>query len=324
MFSANFSQILHGAFEKRRSLCAEFAAVRLFDGVGDGCADLCIDRFGDFALAQIYGSSAVTQYGTALAALSEFFELYGVKTLLLRQRGKDSAHNAQTAPVLLFGAIPTSATIEEHQIRYLIDPVRQINAGFFIDMRDLRARIKANALGKKVLNLFCYSGSLGLSALLGGARDVTQVDISKAMLRWANDNQQLNQSVNITGTMRFIPEDSLTFLEREGRRIARGAERYDTIIIDPPSFSRSPAGTFQIERDLGILARGARAIASEHFEIYLTTNLSTLSPQGMKEIIQSSAPELCRAVQFEELFPPRDFPSTGENSIAMRGLRISS
>lgn len=103
-------------------------------------------------------------------------------------------------------------------------------------LRDMTGRFQSGT-GRpaRVLNLFAYTGGSSLAAALGGA-EVTHLDASRGVVQWASENAARNALG--TGAIRWIVEDALKFLQREARR----GNRYDAVVLDPPSFGRGPRG----------------------------------------------------------------------------------
>jgi len=120
--------------------------------------------------------------------------------------------------------------VYEGEAKFIIRPKAYIDQGLFLDHRNLRKHIYKTASKKRVLNLFCYTGSFSVLAHLGGARKVTSVDLSKTYLNWTKENLDLNNcSLN---NHDIINDDCLNFLKMT-------EEKWDIIILDPPSFSNS-------------------------------------------------------------------------------------
>lgn len=320
MAHRSFPELFAAAVKRRQSLLERFAAVRLVDGSGDQIPDLYVDRFGPIALVHLHADDDSDLYRSQLKTLPDW-SMLGVETVYFRQRFKKSSRSAEHPAEIVFGGKVKRCPIEEHGVNYLIDPERHLNAGFFIDTRDVRSRLKTVSAGKRVLNLFSYTGSLGLSALAGGAVEVVQVDINKGVLSWAKENAALNRE--LSGTMRVIPEDSLVFMERESKRILKEAPRYDTVIVDPPSFSRSSQGIFQIERDLDLLVHSALRLLVPVGELILMTNCSSLNAETVAERVHSIVnQQSARVLMLDFITPPEDFPSIIEDSIATRGVIV--
>src|SRR5690606_17121779 len=134
---------------------------------------------------------------------------------------------------------PESLVVREGDLAFRVEPRHPRNVGLFLDTRGLRASLAAGCAGERVLNLFCYTGSLGFAALAGGARDVVQVDVSARYLDWGRDNLALNG----------LPADRCAFKAMDSERYLdwalRKDRRFDRIILDPPVFSRFDGKVFR-------------------------------------------------------------------------------
>lgn len=141
--------------------------------------------------------------------------------------------------------IPTNWEICLNGIRLKISPTDFGHLGVFPEHASLWGWMRSFiSSGSKILNLFAYSGGASLAAALAGAQ-VCHLDASKGMVDWARENAKLNGLEK--APIRWIVDDALKFLKRE---INRG-NRYDGIILDPPTFGRGNKGEiFKIERDI--------------------------------------------------------------------------
>lgn len=131
--------------------------------------------------------------------------------------------------------------ISEGECDFYINPYDYLDTGLFLDHRPLRQIILKSSNRKKVLNLFAYTGSISVFAASGGAT-VTTVDMSNTYINWAKDNFRLNDlKIN---DHKFIRDNAFEFLRED-------KEKYDIIILDPPSFSNSKKmqGSFDVQRD---------------------------------------------------------------------------
>ena len=134
-------------------------------------------------------------------------------------------------------------------MRYGVDVVQGHKTGFYLDQRDNRAAVARYAAGKRVLDLFCYTGGFGLAALIAGnAREVVAVDSSETALALAKANSELNQFL---ASIRFVKSDVFEELERlsgaggdedAGEAESFDAESFDMVILDPPKLTRHRAG----------------------------------------------------------------------------------
>lgn len=142
-------------------------------------------------------------------------------------------------------------TVREGRALLRVNLFDYLDTGLFLDHRPLRLRLAAEAAGKRVLNLFAYTGAASVQAAVGGAASTTSVDLSATYLQWAGQNLALN---GCTGpSHRLVQADALRFIESD-----RG--RYDLVFCDPPTFSNSArADDFDVQRDHLRLLRAAMA-----------------------------------------------------------------
>jgi 23S rRNA (cytosine1962-C5)-methyltransferase len=312
-------EIISAAIKKRSELLT-LESFRVFDGFGDGREGLFIDKFGPVLLVHIFGECS-ERYPELIHFWSKpsdtVLDELKIRSVYLRVHSRSPRTSDARGAKLLFGPEASKVILSEGALELLVKPTEDVNAGLFLDMRDVRRKLTARSAGAQVLNLFCFTGSLGVAAFTGGAKEVVQVDVSKGALSWANENLRLNQSKG-TGEMRFIPEDALTFVKREARRIEKGRSPYDLVIIDPPTFGTSEKGAFSFKKDIGTLLNSVAHVVHERSQLILTTNNRELSPQEIEELARNS---FAKNASVEILLPPQpDFPAQGADSISMRGI----
>src|SRR5690554_3273451 len=156
--------------------------------------------------------------------------------------------------------------VQEGNARLLINLWQYLDSGLFLDHRPLRLRIAAEAKGKRFLNLFCYTGAASVHAALGGARYTVSVDMSQTYLNWASRNLAMNglsESRN-----RLEKADCMRWLQT-------AEQKYDLIMLDPPSFSNSKkmADVLDVQRDHVILIQQSMALLEVGGALYFSTNL---------------------------------------------------
>lgn len=130
----------------------------------------------------------------------------------------------------------------EYGAKFKLNLTGYLDTGLFLDHRLTRRLVGQKAKGRRVLNLFSYTGSASVHAALGGAKSVTTVDMSNTYLAWAKENFALN---GLQGKQyEFVQADCLQWI-RDCR------EQYDLIFIDPPTFSNSKRmeDSFDVQRD---------------------------------------------------------------------------
>lgn len=176
-----------------------------------------------------------------------------------RQRGK-----TQYTPLDRRGY---TITVEEHGLLFKVNLSDYIDTGLFLDHRDLRLYVAKGVLGKRVLNLFAYTGSFTVYAAAAGAAETLTIDLSNTYLTWAKENLALNA---LEGRdHEFYRGDVLETIDR----LIQQRRRFDVIILDPPSFSNSKnmATTFDVQRDhIDLIYRCFRLLAPEGYIIFST------------------------------------------------------
>jgi 23S rRNA (cytosine1962-C5)-methyltransferase len=133
---------------------------------------------------------------------------------------------------LLYGELPPQVLIDEHGLRFRVDVTGGQKTGHFLDQKENHLALRGRVEGKRVLDLFCYSGSWSVHAASFGAREVTGVDISAGALALAAENAGLN---DLQSACSFVRADVFDLLRDWGRT----GERFGTVILDPPAFVKS-------------------------------------------------------------------------------------
>ncbi len=217
----------------------------------------------------------------------------------------------------LWGPPREEVVVEEHGVKYLVKPTSGLTVGLFLDMRDVRRWLRAAAHEASVLNLFAYTCSFGVCAALGGASRVVNVDLSKSYLEWGKANYALNGCA--AEDRDFIFGDAFDWL----RRFQRRGERFDVVIVDPPSFSSTP---FAITRDYPRLVASAAAVTSQGGLLLAATNHAQTPDQRFDQWLDQGLTMAARHGRLEGSWhePVEDFPvpSGGRPYLKVRALRV--
>jgi 23S rRNA (guanine2445-N2)-methyltransferase / 23S rRNA (guanine2069-N7)-methyltransferase len=157
-------------------------------------------------------------------------------------------------------------SVREGEPRYLVNLVDYLDTGLFLDHRPLRLMF-ARTPHARLLNLFCYTASVSVAAAWAGA-STTSVDLSSTYLDWARENFKINELS--LDRHRFVRADARVFLA-EG---PGGEALYDAIFLDPPTFSNSKKmkGSFDVQRDHGVLIDHALRFLAPGGTLYFSTN----------------------------------------------------
>lgn len=312
--------LISKSIEHRAELFRELQCFRLFDGRADGDARFFIDRYLGFALIHYLPTAQDETTPELPAECLDVLCSHGkVTSVYLRIHARGSRHPQEA--VLLHGQAIDQLIVDEQGLQFLVKPQAQFNAGLFLDTRELRRTLVQKSRGLKVLNTFCFTGTLGIAALVGGAREVNQIDVSKSALSWAQQNMGLNPSHGNV-TMRFLPDEVGEYILRQGRKVRSGMEPYDLVILDPPSFGQSRRKVFSFRQDIQALVSDTLDLYGKRGQLLLTTNSRSFSPADLRALLSSAAhSKRYRIVSCKEIFPPKpDFRSQGTDSIAIRGI----
>ena len=227
-----FAERVWEAWELRATLrqSGTTTAYRWIYGEGDGIPGVVVDRYGDYAVIQSYAESLKVVIPMIVPALRACdHELRGI---LLREREESEGEGTLRTRLLWGEAPPEELVVQEHGLYVQADLYHGQKTGLFLDQRENRRTVEALAGGCSVLNCFAYTGAFSLYALRGGATQVISADIGRGLAEAAAANLALNR---LDGSRHsFVTEDCFTMLERYHRM----GQRFQLIILDPPSFAR--------------------------------------------------------------------------------------
>ena len=264
-----------------------------------------------------FGRDYLISYKTTSARDRLILELYfwrdslGVELTRVFGRFLPRKNEERERPQLLFGDgeenLQTMAT--EGFLNYKIDFAAGYSVGLFIDQRENRRYVRQSS-PKRLLNCFAYTCSFSVAAASVGATTVN-VDLSKKSLERGRENFGLNSLT--TTDHRFITDDVSVVLPR----LARRSEKFDMIILDPPTFSRSHRGRpFHVESDFENLLSQALELIERDGCILLSTNCSTLREKCLEVMGRYCLKVAKRAGKFHRTPPLPDFPpNTGASTL---------
>ena len=155
--------------------------------------------------------------------------------------------------------------VGEAGLRFRVNLTDYLDTGLFLDHRITRGMVRAEAAGKRMLNLFCYTGSFSVYAAAGAAAQVDSVDLSKTYLGWAEENIKLNEN---SSSCRYIHADVKQWLDEAP------AGFYDLVVMDPPTFSNSKRmkDFLDIQRDHAELINKTLHAMTPGGVLYFSTN----------------------------------------------------
>ena len=246
-----FLQRLQAAYDLRKSLGLirpDNNAFRLVHGEGDGLPGLIIDVYDGTAVMQAH-TQGIHYIREALAedlmrvAGADIRNVYykSETTLSYKSEARQTAEDGVNGYLIIDGkkvenreegkALEASISdvAIENGLKFHVDWLKGQKTGFFVDQRENRALVEKFSKGRKVLNMFCYTGGFSFYAMRGGAELVHSVDVSQQAINFTNNNVKLNYPDD--PRHEAFCEDAFHYLDRMG-------DQYDLIILDPPAFAK--------------------------------------------------------------------------------------
>jgi len=266
-------------------------AYRLINSDGDGLSGLTIDRYGDVLLCEVYSLGVSLRLHRWIELIHE---LCGTKFARVHvDHDLGSLEGIKPSQFKeLNAAAPDRVKIKEHGVRYEVDFAEGHKTGFFCDQRDNRKEISRFTQGKRVLDLCCYTGGFSLNAkVLGGASEVTSVDLDEKAIAQAKRNANLNQA-----RLHFVHADAFAY----ARQMQQNKETWDVVILDPPKFifTRDEHGNWEGRQKYEDLNQLALSLVKPG-GIFVTCSCSgLLSEVDFESHVIKAAHRLNRRLQF--------------------------
>ena len=282
-------------------------AFRLVHGEGDGLPGLVVDVYGDHLVAEFHLDDDPAWRERVLDRLASL----GFDGIYVKRRPRQANTLIDTrrddlAPrePVRGSAAPDEFAIVEGGISYLVRLGDGLSTGIFLDQRENRARVRGLSGGLRVANLFSYTCAFSVAAALGGAKSTASVDASMVALERGRANM-LHASVLLGDAHTFHAEDAFSWLARATRR----AQKYDLVILDPPSYSKTRARRFVAADDYPELAASALAVLDRGGRLLACTNHRGISRGRFRKLLAKGAELAGRGVkQMKDLSLPREFP----------------
>jgi len=281
-----FERQISGTVARRRPLLASGTTTgcRLIHGENDGLPGLVVDRYGETCVMKLYTAAWLPHLPAVVAALETAVQPERLVLRLSRalQHQPEQLYGLTDGMVLQGAALTGPVLFQENGLTFAVDVVAGQKTGFFLDQRDNRARVEKLAAGKRVLNVFAYTGGFSLYAARGGATAVTSLDLSQPALETAETNFHLNRHLSgvAAAAHTLLHGDAFQRMEE----LAAQKRMFDLVIVDPPSFARQQAET---ERALAAYARLTRLA------------LRLLPPGGI--LVQSSCSSRVQTADFFDM-----------------------
>jgi len=268
---------------------------RVIFSEADGIPGLVVDKFEDVLVMQI---STLGTRNLKPLIVNALVKVLKPKAIVSKEVvSARNEENLEGTGEVVYGKLPAKVTFYENGYKFFADPVKGQKTGFYLDQKDLRNEITKYSKGKKVLNLFSYSGAASVYVLKNGAKSVLNVDSSKEALAWAKTNATLNKILSTKS--KNDCDDIFQWLAKKTE------PDYDMVIMDPPALIKTfkdkesgmKAYHFLNRAALRLVKKGGIFVTSScsHFltDLELETTLRRASVQAgvkltvLKKILQS-------------------------------------
>lgn len=296
------------ALQERKNLIddAGGSAISLFNGFREGDPDWVIECYGSTLVLNYHNRESGNVLSDAqMIADAYLLWLPWIKCVLLKNRYSTEMSIRQGK--IIFGENLTEV-ISEFGINYCIDLRINQDCSFYLDTRYLRTWLHQHSSGKKVLNTFAYTGSLGVAALAGGAQTVVQTDLNRRFLDLARRSTQIN----------LLPPEKMKIIGGDFYRtignLKKDQKLFDYVILDPPFFSSTDGGRVDLFKDPDRLINKVKPLVAHYGVLVVVNNALYLSGENFLETLA----KLCKDgyMSIEEIIPvPLDvtgYPNTIE------------
>lgn len=258
---------------------------RLIYGESDGLPGLVVDRFGDLLVVQSNTAGMDQLEGVLIEALKK---VLNPKAIVVRNTSSLRALEGLSERVeVVYGELAETPLVEENGAHFAIDPLEGQKTGWFFDHRDNRARLAPWCKGRKVLDLFAYTGAWGLPAALAGAASVDAVDASESALSLLRENAARN---GMADRFETHVSDVFEFL----RKAREDRQHWDVVIVDPPAFiKRKKDGTKGVEGYRRLNQMALQVLSPGGLLVSASCSYH-LPREGLKDLLRASSRHLDR------------------------------
>jgi len=268
-------------------------AYRIIHGDSDGIGGLIVDKYGDVLSLEI---TTLGVWQRLSAWLPLLHELCGTKRQLISVDERIARMEGMQPGEVESSERLSRVLIKENGITYEVNFADGHKTGFFCDQRDNRLRFAKLVEGREVLDLCCYSGGFSIAAkMLGGAKDVTAVDLDEKAIAMAKRNANLNQQ-----RINFVHADAFTY----ARTMLANEKRYGAVLLDPPKFVLSrDEYELGLKKYLDLNSLGIQLV--EKHGLFVTCSCSGLvASSEFEELVVKAAQRQGRKLQIIDITGP--------------------
>ena len=272
---------------------------RLVHGEGDNLPGLVIDCYGETAVIQAH---SIGMHVCREQIVQELVKVMGTRIKNVYYKSETTLPfkaDIEQENMFLYGRTDDTVAVE-NGLKFRVDYLRGQKTGFFVDQRENRLLLERLSMGKKVLNMFCYTGGFSVYAMRGGAEMVHSVDSSPRAIELTNDNVRLNFGDD--NRHEAVCEDAFKYLDRAG-------ENYDIIILDPPAFAKHRAALHNALKGYTRLNMRAMKKIKRGGIIFTFSCSQVVTKDNFRNAVFTAAAQAGRNVRIlHQLHQPADHP----------------
>jgi 23S rRNA (cytosine1962-C5)-methyltransferase len=290
-------KIAHAVALRAPLPATQTSGYRLIHGENDGLPGLIVDRYAEVLVMKLYTAAWIPHLRDVLPAL---LNAQPAESLILRlsralQNQPDLLYRLSAGQILVGEPLTEPVIFMENGLRFAADVVHGHKTGFFFDHRDNRAEVGRLAGGKRILDVFAYSGGFSLYAARGGAKSVLSLDVSEPALQTAKRNFTLNMD---DAHVARAQHDIMIADAFDGLRQLRDAgQSFDLIVVDPPSFAKSHAEVPGALNAYARLTRSALDLLESDGTLVMASCSSRVADDDFYATVVNAASEIGRPLR---------------------------
>ncbi len=283
-----FRHRLERALAYRERICPGEQAYRLCYSEGDHLPGLIVDRYGDVCVAQILTAGMESLIAEIQGAI---LDLFAPRAIVARNdlpiRKLEGLHQEKR---VLSGEVPSPLIVRVGEVEMEVDVLEGQKTGLFLDQRENYRLLQGRVAGKRVLDLFCYTGGWALHAARWGAEEVVGVDASARAVEEARRNAERKL---LAPCCRFVQEEVFEGLRSREHR----GERFDVVVLDPPAFVKSRSRIREALKGYREVNRRAIRLLSPGGMLLTSSCSYHLEREAFREMLRRAAAEAGREVR---------------------------
>lgn len=277
-------------------------AYRVVHTEGDGLPGVTVDKYDEHLVAHLYSSALEPLRDAIYDALQAVWKpraIYEQK----RYRPQTGEGPREPAALVRGQVAPVELEVQEGGLRFVVDVTAPLGTGLFLDLREGRRLVAAHSDGRRLLNLFSYTGAFSVYAARAGAREIVSVDL--APKAHARARRNLGANGLDESKHEFVAGDAFKVLAKMAER----QRQFDLIVLDPPSFAQAKGRVFSVQKDYRELVEGCLAVAAPGALLAAVSNTLKISAEEIDRAIGEAAARARRQVRIvgRAGLPP-DFP----------------